>query len=149
MTEVLFYHLERSPLEKVLPELLEKSLQRGWRAIVQASSIERVEALDASLWTYREDAFLPHGSDQQGDPQDQPILLTVDNTNPNGAHIRFLVDGADIDDVSDYERAIYMFNGLDVDALAHARKQWKSYKDSNHTLTYWAQSEVGKWEKKA
>jgi len=148
MTEVLFYHLERSPLERVLPELLEKCLERGWRAIVQVASRERIEALDASLWTYSEASFLPHGTDYQDNPQDQPILLTVDSTNKNGAQVRFLVDGTDIEDVSGYSRAIYMFNGLDEEALAHARKQWKAYKDTDHELTYWAQNDTGKWEKK-
>jgi len=148
MTEVLFYHLERSNLERVLPELLEKSLERGWRAIVQASSRERVEALDASLWTYSEESFLPHGTAYQDNPQDQPILLTADSDNQNDAQIRFLVDGAQIEDVSTYVRAIYMFNGLDEDALSQARKQWKTYKETDHELTYWAQGETGRWEKK-
>ena len=31
--EVWFYHLEQTGLEQALPELLEKTLQRGWRAI--------------------------------------------------------------------------------------------------------------------
>ena len=148
MTEVLFYHLERSPLERVLPELLEKCLERGWRVTVQAGSRERVEAIDASLWTYKEASFLPHGTDYQGNPQDQPILLTTDKENKNDAHIRFLVDGADTDDVSGYIRAIYMFNGREEQALNDARKKWKAYKDSDHELTYWAQNETGKWEKK-
>ena len=148
MTEVLFYHLERSPLERVLPELLEKSLERGWRAIVHVGSVERMEALDASLWTFAEDSFLPHGTDRQDNPQDQPVLLTVDSGNQNNAHIRFLLDGAQIDDVSEYERAIYMFNGLDEDDLKNARTQWKEYKKTNHKLTYWAQNETGKWQKK-
>ncbi len=148
MTEVLFYHLERSPLERVLPDLLEKCLQRGWRVIVQAGSRQRVEALDAGLWTYGDASFLPHGTDYQDNPQDQPILLTIENDNKNNAHVRFLVDGADTDDVSDYVRAIYMFNGRDEEALITARKQWKAYKDSDHELTYWAQNEAGKWEKR-
>ncbi len=149
MTEVLFYHLERSPLERVLPELLEKCLERDWRVIIQAGSRERVEALDASLWTYSEASFLPHGTDYQDNPQDQPILLTIDKDNKNDAHIRFLVDGADTDDVSGYIRAIYMFNGREEEALNNARKQWKAYKGSDHELTYWAQNETGKWQKKA
>ena len=40
MTEVLFYHLENQPVERVLPPLLEKSLERGWRVVVQAASEE-------------------------------------------------------------------------------------------------------------
>jgi len=77
MAEMLFYHLQRQPLEKVLPALLEKSLARGWRVVVQASSEERMEALDAHLWTYRDDAFLPHGTDRESDPASQPVLLTT------------------------------------------------------------------------
>ncbi len=148
MTEILFYHLERSSLERVLPDLLEKCLERGWRAIVQAGSVERMHALDASLWTYEESSFLPHGTVDQDHPHSQPVLLTTEDSNLNGAHIRFLVDGADIEDVSSYVRAIYMFNGRDADEVSQARTRWKAYKDSEHELTYWAQSESGKWEKK-
>tara|TARA_R110002110_G_scaffold181947_3_gene388368 strand:+ start:746 stop:1195 length:450 start_codon:yes stop_codon:yes gene_type:complete len=148
MTEILFYHLERSPLERVLPELLEKCLERDWCVIVQAGSRERVEALDASLWTYSEASFLPHGTDYQDNPQDQPVLLTIDDNNKNEAQVRFFVDGADIDDVSGYVRVIHMFNGLDEEAVANARKRWKAYKETEHQLTYWAQSETGKWQKK-
>jgi len=148
MTEILFYQLERAPLERVLPDLLEKSLAKGWRAIVQTSTHERLQALDASLWTYEESSFLPHATDGQEHAPNQPVLLTLESANQNDAHIRFLVDGADIDDVTSYVRAIYMFNGRDADELSQARTRWKAYKGSEHELTYWAQSETGKWEKK-
>ena len=62
MTEVLFYHLQNMSLESVLPPLLEKSLERGWRVVVQSTSQERTEALDAHLWTYRDNSFLPHAT---------------------------------------------------------------------------------------
>src|ERR1700712_3607965 len=94
MTEVLFYHLQGQPIEKVLPTLLERSLQRGWRVVVQAASEERVEALDAHLWTYRGDGFLPPGTWRDAEAARQPVLLTLDEANPNGAAVRFLVDGA-------------------------------------------------------
>src|SRR5262249_28998290 len=93
MTEVVFYHLLRKPLEQALPELLEKSYARGWRVIGQAASDERVDALDAHLWTYRDDAFLPHGTARESELAGQPILLTTADHNPNGATVRFLVDG--------------------------------------------------------
>ena len=95
MTEVLFYHLEHQPLERVLPSLVEKTLERGWRAVVQAGSEERVEALDTLLWTYREESFLPHGTKRDGNPDVQPVYLTTSEDNPNGATVRFLVDGAE------------------------------------------------------
>ena len=84
-TEIYFYHLERRSLEDVLPTLLERSLERGWRAAVQAASEERVEALNTLLWTYREESFLPHGTARDGSPEAHPIYLTATEDNPNGA----------------------------------------------------------------
>ena len=94
MTEVLFYHLQRQKLENVLPALLEKSLERGWKVAVQGSSEERIDALDAHLWTYRDDGFLPHGTWREPEAAQQPVLLTVTDSNSNAATVRFLIDGA-------------------------------------------------------
>lgn len=149
MTEVLFYHLEHFPLERVLPSLLEKTLERGWRAVVQAGSPERLEALDNHLWTYRDDSFLPHGSARDGSPAAQPIYLTTDTANPSRASVRFLVDGADCESFTGYERIVVLFDGRDEEARAHARGQWRRAKDDGSTVTYWQQSSEGRWEKKA
>jgi DNA polymerase III subunit chi len=149
MTEVLFYHLERQPLEKVLPTLVEKTYERGWRAVIQAGSKERVEALDTLLWTYKEEGFLPHGTRQDGDAAEQPVYLTTEPENPNQATVRFLVDGAEAGELKDYERVVFIFDGHDPEALGEARAQWKAAKDAGFALTYWQQSPEGRWEKKA
>src|SRR5690606_14168806 len=115
MTEVHFYHLQRQPLEKALPQLIEKCLERGWRCVVQAASDERVDALDALLWTYRDDGFLPHGTDREAEAAQMPVVLTTKDVNPNGAKARFLVDGAVAGDLKLYERAIFLFDGNDPD----------------------------------
>jgi DNA polymerase III subunit chi len=57
LTEILFYHLTESTLEDALPPLLERSLERGWKVVVEAGSEERVASLNAHLWTYKEDGF--------------------------------------------------------------------------------------------
>jgi DNA polymerase-3 subunit chi len=150
MTEVLFYHLQRQPLERVLPPLLEKSIERGWRVIVQSSSDERVEALDAHLWTYRDDAFLPHGSERNGDASVQPILLTSADGNPNEAQVRFLIDGVAMpEDASAYERIVLIFDGEDEAAVADARARWTDAKAKGFGVTYWQADENGRWQKKA
>jgi DNA polymerase III subunit chi len=148
-TEVLFYHLGRQPLDKVLPGLLEKTLERGWRAVVQAGSQERVDALDALLWTYADDSFLPHGTARDGMADQQPVFLTAGSENPNGAAVRFLVDGADAPDLAGYIRAVFIFDGRDEDALAQARAEWKRIKSAGFSVTYWQQNDQGRWEKKA
>lgn len=149
MSEILFYHLEHQKLEQVLPLLLSKALERGWRAVVQSSSDERVGALSESLWTWRDDAFLPHGDASDGNPEQQPIWLCSDDETPNKAQVRFCVDGSTAQNLDDFERTVYMFDGNDAEALDHARGQWKLLKDSEHQITYWRQSQQGKWEKKA
>lgn len=149
MTEVLFYHLQRQPLEGVLPQLLEKSLERGWRVVVQATE-ERLEALDAHLWTYREDAFLPHGVWRDPQAREQPILLTVNDDNPNAAGVRFLLDGVPVPaDAANYERIVLLFDGEDPDAVAAARARWQEAKAQGFEVTYWQADETGRWQKKA
>ena len=123
MTEMLFYHLQRQPIERVLPTLIEKSIERGWRVVVQVASDERLEALDAHLWTYRDESFLPHGTWREAYAREQPVLLTVNGDNPNGASVRFLVDGAPLPAAAEaYERIVLLFDGDDPDALAAARE---------------------------
>jgi DNA polymerase III subunit chi len=149
MTEVLFYHLQNMSLESVLPPLLEKSLERGWRVVVQSTSQERTDALDAHLWTYRDDSFLPHATSRSGDLADQPIVLAVEEGNPNGAHVRFLIDNADLPaDSESYERMVLVFNGDDADSLAAARSAWTACKSRGFDVTYWQADERGRWQRR-
>lgn len=149
MTELLFYHLERQSLEAVLPQLLEKSLARGWRVVVQSSSEERVEALDAHLWTYRDDSFLPHGTFRESLLSDQPVLLTVSDDNPNRASVRFLIDRAQPPaDANSYERIVVLFDGEDEEARAEARELWRAKKTEGFDVTYWQSDEQGRWQRR-
>ena len=150
MTEVVFYQLKGQMPEQVLPTLLQKSLDRGWRVVVQASSEERVEALDAHLWTWRDDSFLPHGTWRDPEASQQPIVLTASDHNPNGASIRFLVDGAMMpQDAAAYERLVLLFDGEDLDALDAARTRWTEAKSAGFEVTYWRADESGGWRREA
>jgi DNA polymerase-3 subunit chi len=149
MTEVLFYHLQDTTLENVLPSLLEKSLERGWRVVVQSTSEERAEALDAHLWTYRDDSFLPHATWRVADARDQPIVLAVEESNPNQANVRFLIDNAALPTDSErYERMVLVFNGDDPDAVAAARAAWRDSKSRGFEVTYWQPDERGRWQRR-
>ncbi|MEO0791623.1 MAG: DNA polymerase III subunit chi [Pseudomonadota bacterium] len=148
MADMLFYHLERDPLERVLPPLLEKSLERGWRSVVQVGNEERMRALDTELWTWRDESFLPHSCADQPNADRQPVLLTLGPDNENGAQIRFLVDGASIDDPGDYQRLVYLFDGHDPNAVTTAREMWRWAKGHGLDVTYWQQSDRGAWQKR-
>jgi len=148
MAELWFYHLERSELERALPPLLEKCLQRGWRALVRGGSEERLDALDATLWTYRDESFLPHGR-AGDDAARQPVLLTSAPGNPNGAQALFLIDGAEPGDLAGFERTCLIFDGRDAAALESARSRWKQAKDAGLAVSYWRENAQGGWEKQA
>jgi len=150
MTETLFYHLERRSLEEVLPGLVEKSLQRGWRAAIKTDSSERSDALDTLLWTYDDQSFLPHAQQGDGDAAGQPVLISVEEGNPNSAHIVFYVGGAqpsDWNSLSDLARIVLLFDGRDEAALGRARAAWKDAKGRGHDVTYWKETPSGKFEK--
>jgi DNA polymerase-3 subunit chi len=150
VAEILFYHLQGQKLETVLPTLLEKSRERGWRAIVQGVTPERIEALDGHLWTYRDDSFLAHGTWQETEAAAQPVLLTVNDSNPNAAPVRFLIEGAPLPaDPEAYERIVLLFDGDDEEAVAAARAQWTEVKSRGLTASYWQPDEAGRWRQKA
>ena len=146
--EVWFYHLERSSLEQVLPELLERTLSRGWRARVRASEPGRIEALDTWLWTWRDDSYLPHGLFGEPFAERQPILLGDGPGNPNAAQALF-VAGGDPGDLDGYERCVVIFDGRAEPALQEARDLWARCRQAGHAVTYWRQGETRGWEKQA
>jgi DNA polymerase-3 subunit chi len=151
MAEILFYHLTHKPLEEAAPAILEKCLERDWKVTLRCGSVERAEALNRSLWTYREDSFLPHGMLKDGDPAHQPVYLTAGDEVPNGADILFLVDGAIAApaEMSRFIRTILMFDGHDEAAVDDARKAWKGVTEAGLKAVYWAQTDTGGWTKKA
>lgn len=150
MTEALFYHLDGQPLERVLPVLLQKSVERGWKVVVEAGTPERLAALDSHLWTFDDASFLPHGTAADGHAELQPVYLTAGPETPNGATVRFLVDrAAPPDDVGGYERLVLVFDGNDEAALADARTAWKTLKGRGLDVTYWQQDGGGRWQRKA
>lgn len=149
MTPVFFYHLERQPLDAVLPRLLATSLERGWRVVVQAGTEERAEALAAHLWSFEDESFLPHGTKSDGFPDLQPVWLTAEDENPNNANIRFYVDGAAVGEIGGLTRAVIMFDGNDQQAVEAAREGWKRFRAAGHEVSYWQQDEQGRWQNRA
>ena len=146
--EVWFYHLERSGVDQVLPELLEKTLARGWRALVRSPDAERLDHLDGWLWSFRDDSFLPHGRAGEPYEADQPVLLTTGPAAANGAQALFLLDGAEPGELDGFARCLILFDGRDEAALAAARTRWKAFRAAGLPVSYWKQTERG-WEKSA
>jgi DNA polymerase III subunit chi len=148
LAEVGFYHLSSTPLDRSLPRLLERAWTQGYRIVVRAASPERVEHLSSTLWTYDEAAFLPHGSERDGNADLQPIWLTHGGENPNDATMLVLVDDVEAEDIGSYARCADLFDGSHAEAVEAARTRWRRARDAGHTLTYWQQTISG-WERKS
>ncbi len=145
--EFWFYHLEHQPMQAVLPVLLEKTLARGWRALLRFSTAERLDAIDAALWTYRDESFLPHGAARDGNAERQPVFLTLDSANPNRAEALFLLETAEESEPAAFARVIRLFDGADEEAKALGRAEWKVAKARGFEVSYWRQDESGAWRK--
>ncbi|MEN5051131.1 DNA polymerase III subunit chi [Brevundimonas naejangsanensis] len=147
--EIWFYHLERSTLDQVLPTLLERTLQRGWRALIRGATSHRLDDIDELLWTYRDNSFLPHGRADGDHAARQPVLLSESGENLNGAQALFIVDDSELGATQEFARCFIIFDGRDEQALNHARGRWRTLKADGADLAYWKQSEEGRWEKAA
>jgi DNA polymerase-3 subunit chi len=148
LTEIGFYHLLSTSLERSLPKLLERAWSQGYRIVVRAASPDRVEHLNTALWTYEEGGFLPHGSARDGNPAAQPIWLTHRDENPNAASMMVLLDGLEAEDLGSFARCADLFDGNDAAAVEAARGRWRRAREAGHQLTYWQQTASG-WERKA
>lgn len=150
MAEVLFYHLEHKPWGEVLPRLLAAALERGWRAAVQVGPNAGVETVSEVLWSsLPEDSFLPHGTEADGRGPSQPIWVTAGSDAPNGARVRFFIEGAASEDVAGLQRAIILFDGADAAAVERARTDWKRFQAEGHEISYWQQDENLRWQNRS
>ena len=145
--EYWFYHLEASTLEGVLPGLLEKTLAKGWRALVKLPE-DKLEQLDTFLWSFRDDAFLPHGREDEPQAELQPILLSATTESAKSFDAVFLLDGASIEDMDGVSRAMVMINGRAAEDVKRERSRWKTLKETGASLAYYQQNARGGWEKK-
>ena len=150
MIRVDFYHLQRSSLEQILPKLCEKAYSTGKRIKIQLGTEERIEFINTLLWTYNEESFLPHGSKKDGFSEEQPVFISADEDNPNGASLLILADGAmpNPDTLQHYERVLNIFDGTNDVSLNNARNYWKQIRDLDGELHYWQQNEKGSFEQK-
>lgn len=145
-----FYHLQQSNLEAVLPDILEKTLAKGWRTLVKigpsnGAADSEMARLDKFLWTYKQDGFLPHGRDDEPMADAHPIILSCTGEKAETADAVILVMGAEMQEVAAAKRCITILDGRNEADKAMARKRWKQVKDAGHPTAYWQQNDHGRW----
>ena len=144
---IAFYHLSKWSLALGLAKILERALSQNLKMVVRTASDERLTELDAALWTYDQGSFLPHGTANEGNPEQQPIYLTTGLEEPNNATVLILTENIDAEDIDHFERCIDIFEE-DGRAISRAGNRWASREKGGYSLTYWQQDGNGKWEEK-
>lgn len=150
MVEHWFYHMQQSPLEQVLPDILEKTYAKGWKTAVKIGDLNgepqpELKRIDDFLWVYRKDSFLPHGREDEPLSDQHPISLSIDRKSGEGADVVVLVAGAEMGDVSEIVRCITLLDGANDQDRQIARARWQKAKDAGLTTAYWKQNDHGKW----
>ena len=147
MTEIRFYHLQQTPLERALPSIAQRVVAGGGQLLIVSSDEAQRDAIDRLLWSYSPESFLPHGQ-AGGDDDAAQLILIADKAEPtNQAANIALIDGQWREEALRFDRAFHFF---DADRIADARIAWKSLADRDGVeRRYWKQDDAGKWEQAA
>ena len=145
--QVDFYHLTARPIDAALPRIAERVLETGARLLVVSADPAQRLAVDAALWTYDAESFLPHGL-AGGDGDDAQLVLIAETPTPaNGAAHIALIDGEWRDEALAFERAFHFFDDRGIEA---ARAAWRRVsKRDGVEPRYWKQDETGRWSRVA
>ena len=147
MTQIIFYSTAPLQVEKTLFALLEKSLEKGNKSLLLFKDKEKCLSINEQLWTYKQNSFLPHISedDQIYDNIDVPVYLSTKNENPFKAELLFSIDGFLPDNIDHFERVIII---IDVNDELLNEKYKNYYLDINKNfedIVFYKSDDDGKW----
>tara|TARA_B100001939_G_scaffold157253_1_gene135868 strand:- start:218 stop:682 length:465 start_codon:yes stop_codon:yes gene_type:complete len=150
VTQIIFYSTSPLQVEKTLFALLEKSLEKGNKSLLLFKDKEKCLSINEQLWTYKQNSFLPHISedDQIYDNIDVPVYLSTKNENPFKAELLFSIDGFLPDNIDHFERVIII---IDVNDELLNEKYKNYYLDINKNfedIVFYKSDDNGKWIEK-
>jgi len=148
MTEIRFYHMEKTTLDQALPAITYKAWQAGNRVMIKVPDKKEAKRLGDLLWTFNPSVFLPNGVDGDSYPEKQPVWVTAGNDNPNQANVLILTHGCTYDDMGGFSLCCEILDGRLPDHIMAARVRRQNYKENGYDLTYWQQENNGQWHKK-
>ena len=145
-TTVQFYHLLSTSRERAVPKLMEKALASGSKVVMLFDNDAALKSMSDALWSSNPNGFLPHGTAREAFPEQQPILLSLTDANPNGAEILCVLDGSSPASLPSFAKVLDVFDGNDEASVAHARTRWSAYKEKGYNLQYVKQQPGGGWK---
>jgi DNA polymerase-3 subunit chi len=142
-TQVTFYAVRDGGLHAWAAKLVEAAWSKRKRVLVYCSSEAEAKAIDEYLWTFKDDAFIPHGIESPDQPSDNTalaVLITTTATNTNKASILVQLGHAELEFGGGFENVIELVDREDEQKLTASRdryRAWKAYgKDHDVTVDY-------------
>lgn len=150
MTQIIFYSTAPLQVEKTLFALLEKSLEKGNKSLLLFKEKEKCLSINEQLWTYKQNSFLPHISedDQIYDNIDVPVYLSTKNENPFKAELLFSIDGFLPDNIDHFERVIIIIDVNDELLNEKYKNYYLDIKQNFEDIVFYKSDDNGKWIEK-
>ena len=134
MTRIDFYRISSGDLLQAACLVTGKAYQAGYRVRLYAADEDRLAELDRRLWTFRQNAFVPHARSDRVDPDHpEPVLLAADCRDPQGAEVLICASPPPVDCLGAYARAAE-FVPAEPDARNEARTRYATYREAGFDL---------------
>lgn len=124
--EINFYQCDESLVKSIAPLML-KILEENKKAFIFSSDTARTQEIDAGLWSYGKNKFIPHIliSDKNFVLERQPILISDKEENSNKADYLVLMEEVSEDFISNFSRIFYFYDSLNLDAAKKTAKKYQ------------------------
>ncbi|MFT7099291.1 MAG: DNA polymerase IIIc chi subunit [Rickettsiales bacterium] len=141
--EINFYQVDDIIHRSIAP-VLTKILDENKKALIYCKNEGQKTEIDNGLWSFGKTKFIPHATiADKLDHSLQPIFITEIPENTNKADYLIMLNEAENEMLSHFERIFYFFGSGD---LQDARRLWKKYKADSAILSFYKKSE-GTWAK--
>ncbi|GAB4276981.1 MAG: DNA polymerase III subunit chi [Deferrisomatales bacterium] len=136
MSIVAFHEVKGPRWELALCRLVEAAYGRGERLYLWADSEAAARRLDDLLWTFRDEAFVPHGLWQGEARLEEPVAVGWQAGNPNGATCLVLARDAAPEEVAGFPRVLDLAP-VDVPELRQAaRARYRAFRDAGFDVSF-------------
>ena len=134
MTRIDFYQLDpaRHRYEQIVCRLCEKAYDGSQLTLLLTRDAEQTRQLDQLLWTFRDDSFLPHDSEET--PGLTLPILVHDNPEPCGKRQLLINLSESVPEYfAQFERVIELVTD---DNRPKARNNYSYYKERGYPLNH-------------
>ncbi|WP_025732311.1 DNA polymerase III subunit chi [Carnimonas nigrificans] len=136
MTQIDFYVLPDTTLEARITfacRLAETINHKGYRLHLHANDEAAASEIDAALWTFRPDSFVPHALLGSAEEEHAPITIGYSEPPCPGAEVLLNLADEVPGWFSRFERIAEIIN-QHQQVLVAKRKSWKMYKERGYPV---------------